>query len=181
MTHRGGAEGGATVTTGPTKRRLTGANLFGTVSRVVASGPDLVAAMIRPKTSAALREKVVLAVTAVNDCDLCRWGHSHWALAQRVSLEEVNQILALQVETIEARDPAEAAALLFAQHYAEHLDQVDPGSIENLRRHYTGAQVAEILAFVRAITLGNLLGNTLDAFLATLRDPFRRGSRKEHP
>jgi len=33
----------------------------------------------------------------------------------------------------------------------------------------TDAQVAEILAYVRAITLGSLTGNTVDAFLGRFR------------
>ncbi len=49
------------------------------------------------------------------------------------------------------------------------LDQFDPESIENLRKYYSDAQVAEILAYVRAITLGSLTGNTLDALLGRLR------------
>ena len=152
------------------KRTLTPDNLWRTVANVVASGPVLLAALVRPKTSAALREKVVLGVTSINDCRYCEWGHTHWALANGVPLEEVNQILGLQVESLAAKNPAEAAAILFAQHYAEHRDRFDPESIGNLREHYSEAQVAEILAYVRAITLGTLTGNTVDAFL----DRFRR-------
>ena len=139
----------------------------------MASSPVLLAALVRPKTSAALREKVMLGVTSVTDCRYCQWGHTHWAMAHGVPLEEVNQILGHQIESLEAKNPAEAAAILFAQHYAEHLDRFDPESIENLRKHYSDAQVAEILAYVRAITLGSLTGNTVDAFL----DRFRRHSR----
>jgi hypothetical protein len=43
------------------KRTLTPDNFFKTVANVVASGPVLLAALVRPKTSAALREKVMLA------------------------------------------------------------------------------------------------------------------------
>jgi hypothetical protein len=90
-------------------------------------------------------------------------------MAQGVPLEEVNQILGHQIESLKAKNPAEAAAILFAQHYAENLDQFDPESIENLRKYYSDAQVAEILAYVRAITLGSLTGNTVDAFLGRFR------------
>ena len=152
-----------------TKRTLTPDNVFRTVANVVASGPVLVAALVRPRIPAALREKVVLGVTAVNDCRYCAWGHTHWAMAHGVPLEEVNQILGHQIESLEAKDPAEAAAILFAQHYAEHRDQFDPESMENLRKYYSDAQVAEILAYVRAITLGSLTGNTVDAFLDRFR------------
>ena len=154
---------------GKMKRTLTPGNFFKTVANFLASGPVLLAALVRPKTSAALREKVMLGVTSVTDCRYCQWGHTHWAMAQGVPLEEVNQILGHQIESLKAKNPAEAAAILFAQHYAENLDQFDPESIENLRKFYSDAQVAEILAYVRAITLGSLTGNTVDAFLGRFR------------
>ena len=127
--------------------------------------------MVRPKTSAALREKVMLGVISVTDCGYCQWGHSHWAMAHGVPLEEVNQILGRQTESLQARNPAEAAAILFAQHYAENLDRFDPESIENLRKYYSNAQVTEVLAYVRAITLGSLTGNTVDALLGRALPP----------
>jgi len=100
---------------GKMKRTLTPGNFFKTVANVVASGPVLLAALFRPKTSAALREKVMLGVTSVTDCRYCQWGHTHWAMAQGVPLEEVNQILGHQIESLKAKNPAEAAAILFAR------------------------------------------------------------------
>jgi AhpD family alkylhydroperoxidase len=137
----------------------------------VASLPVFIQALIRPKTSRALREKLMLEVTSVNDCRYCQWGHTHWAMAHGVPLEEVNQILGQQIESLQAKNPAEAAAILFAQHYAENLDRFDPESIENLRKYYSDDQVAEILAYVRAITLGSLTGNTVDALLGRAFPP----------
>ena len=151
------------------KRTLDIDNLFKLLAAVLASSPVLLAALFRPKTSAALREKVMLGVTSVTDCRYCAWGHGHWAMAHGVSLEEVNQILGQQTEALQARAPAEAAAILFAQHYAEHMEQFDPAAIAQLRTHYSDAQVTEILAYVRTITLGGLIGNTLDALLDRLR------------
>jgi len=151
------------------KRTLTPDNFLKTVVNVVASGRVLAQAFIKPMTSPALREKVVLGVTSVNDCRYCAWGHTHWAMAHGVSLEEVNQILGHQTAQLEAKDPAEAAAILFAQHYAEHRDQFDPEALDNLRQYYSDAQVDEIIAYIRAITLGNLTGNTVDAFLGRFR------------
>ena len=147
------------------KRTLTPDNFFKTVANLVRSIPVLFRAAVRPRVSSALREKIFLAVTSVNDCRYCRWGHSHWAMAHGVPMEEVNRILRHQAESLEAGNPAEAVAILFAQYYAEQLDQCDPESIENLRRYYRDAEVAEILAYVRLITLMNLTGNTVDAFL----------------
>ena len=42
--------------------------------------PLLVAALLVPSTSRALREKVMLAVTSVNDCRHCRYLHTSLAL-----------------------------------------------------------------------------------------------------
>ena len=151
------------------KRTLGFDNLLSVLGAVMASSPVLLRALLRPRTSAALREKVMLGVTSVTDCRYCAWGHGHWAMAKGVSLEEVNQILGQQTEALQARAPAEAAAILFAQHYAEELEQFDPAAIDNLRTHYSDAQVAEILAYVRTVTLGGLTGNTLDAWLDRLR------------
>ena len=151
------------------KRILGFDNLFSVLGAVLVSSPVLLRALFRPKTSAALREKVMLGVTSVTECRYCAWGHGHWAMAHGVSLEEVNQILGQQTEALQAKAPAEAAAILFAQHYGEHLDQFDRTAIANLRTFYSDAQVAEILAYVRAITLGGLTGNTLDAWLDRLR------------
>jgi AhpD family alkylhydroperoxidase len=165
------------MATGSMKRTLRIRNLFRAAGGLVVSLPVLVAALVRPRISRALREKVVLAVTAVNGCRLCAWGHTRWALAEGVPLEEINQLLAGAHEGLRAADPAEAAAILFAQRYAERLDRIDPEALESLRRHYSRAQVAEIVASVRAITFGNLLGNTVDRLLDRVTG--RAGRRKE--
>ena len=157
------------------KRTLPCGGFVKAVANVVSSSHVLLVALVRPKIPAALREKVFLGVTSITDCRYCRWGHTHWAMARGVPLEEVNQILRQQIESLEAKNPAEAAAILFAQHYAENLDRFDPASLGNLRRYYSEAQVAEILAYVRAITFGSLTGNTVDAILGRFR-PLKRDS-----
>jgi AhpD family alkylhydroperoxidase len=147
------------------KRTLTPDNVVQTLVNFAVSVPALARGFVKPLTSAALREKVVLGVTSINDCRYCKWGHTHWALANGVSLDEVNQILGHQAEKLKANNPAEVAAILFAQHYAEERDQFDPAAIEGLRQYYDEAQIREIIAYIHAITLGNLTGNTMDAFL----------------
>ena len=108
------------------KRTFTPANFLKSVGNVVISSPAIMGSVFRPKTSKAVREKVMLGVTAINDCRYCAWGHSHWAAAQGIPLEEVNQILSSQVGSLKANDPAEAAAILFGPHYAEQLAETDP-------------------------------------------------------
>ena len=151
------------------KRTMTSENILRTVANCAISFPLIIRSIFRPKTSKAMREKIMLGVTAINDCRYCAWGHSHWALSQGVPLEEINQILSNQDVSLKAKNPAEAAAILFGQHYAEHLGQTDPDSVLNLRNHFSRAQVREIIAFVYFITFTNLSGNTVDAVLERVR------------
>ena len=64
------------------KRTLTPDNVNATVADFVASAPLLVEATAKPRIPAALREKIFLAVTSVNDCRYCKWGHTRLAMAQ---------------------------------------------------------------------------------------------------
>lgn len=151
------------------KRTLTPANILKTIANCAISFPIIVRSAFSPKTSQALREKVMLGVTAINDCRFCAWGHSHWATSQGIPLEEVNQILSHQDDSLKASDPAEAAAILFGQHYAEQLDKIDPESVKNLHNYFSPAQVREIVGYVYFITFTNLSGNTVDALLDRVR------------
>ena len=151
------------------KRPLGRGNTWSTISVAVRSLPVLVRAMIRPRVSRALREKLMLEVTSVNACGYCQWGHTYLALTQGVPLDEINQIFSRQNRGLSARDAEEAAAILFAQHYAECREDYESGSMEDLRRYYTQAQATEVLAYLRAITLGNLAGNTVAALVSRLR------------
>ena len=153
------------------KRTLTPGNFIRTIGNWVFSLPVLIRAFIRPKVPFVLREKLYLSVTAINDCRFCQWGHTHWALAHGLPLEEVNQILSSQDKTLAADNPAEAAAIFFAQHYAEQQDKFDPQALDSLRKQFNEAQIKELLAHVRFITLTNLSGNTVDAFLGRFRRP----------
>lgn len=151
------------------KRTLTPANILKTTANCAISFPIIFRSVFRPKTSKVLREKVMLGVTAINNCRFCAWGHSHWAISQGVPLEEVNQILSNQDGSLKASDPAEAAAILFGQHYAEHLDTIDPDAVKNLRNYFSEAEVREIVGYVYFITFTNLSGNTVDVLLDRIR------------
>jgi AhpD family alkylhydroperoxidase len=154
---------------GVEKRTFNPANLSKTIVNLVISSPVIIRSVFRPKTSKALREKVMLGVTAINDCRYCAWGHSHWAISQGIPLEEVNQIFSDQIESLTANDPAEAAAILFGQHYAEHLDEIDPDALKHLRTYFSQAQVREIVGYVFFITFTNLSGNTVDVLVERIR------------
>lgn len=122
-----------------------------------AMGGDLV--------SLAFRERLMLAVTAVNDCRYCSYYHAKEALRANLSEAEIRQ---MQDGILDQAPAEELPALLYAQHWAESDGRPDPDARQKLVDTY-GAEKAEAIEMVlRMIRTGNLLGNTADYFLYRL-------------
>ena len=123
--------------------------------------------LVKPATSRAMREKVMLGVTSVNDCRWCSWLHSGIALKHGVDLAELQSLL--DRSTFGAVDEREATAVLFAQHFAETRRRPTPAARLALARQFTPWQRMEIMAWIHFIYFANLSGNSADAWLARLR------------
>lgn len=148
---------------------MTPRNIGRTLSNALGTTPTLIKGLTHGEISPALREKIVLSVASANNSRYCKWGHSQLALANGVSLDDVNAIIKKRPGSLTASHAAEAAAIRFARQYAENFDQVDPVALEKLHGHFTQEQIDEIMAYIYHITMGNLLGNTLDSFLSRFR------------
>jgi len=156
------------------KRVFTPLELLRRLGLVTLYSPLLLRGLIRPATSPALREKVMLAVTSVNDCRYCAWVHTHLALSNGIDMDEVNAIL--QHSKVQAGSRGDAAAILYAQHYADTNGRIDAAALTALQQHFSPAQIREIHAFIHAIYVGNLSGNTFDALLARFNGAKVEGS-----
>ena len=149
-----------------TKRVYTPARLLKDLRGIFEHFEDLRQANRSGRISKAFSEKIMLAVTQVNGCRYCSYGHSRAALAAGVSQAELKRLLAGEVDGF-AED--ETVALTFAQHYAESGCQPDPAALQQLQETYGEQTSQDILAYLRMITFGNLYGNTFDALLNRLR------------
>ena len=127
---------------------------------------DLRAAARGGRVNRAFAERIMLAVTAVNECRYCSYGHTRAALASGLSPAEIQAILA---GDFGSAPPEEFLALTFAQHYAERAGQPDEAAWNRLVEAYGPETAQDILAYIRMITMCNLAGNTLDALLNRLR------------
>jgi len=114
------------------------------------------------RVNKAFAEKIMLVISSVNGCRYCCYGHSQAALAAGVSEDELQSLLALDLGTFPVH---EVTALTFAQHYAETGGQSDPAAWQQFVTYYGEETAHDILAYLRMITFGNLLGNTFDALL----------------
>lgn len=117
------------------------------------------------KVSRAFAEKIMLAVTQVNGCRYCNYGHSKAALAAGVSQKELQNLLKGDLDEF---PEGESVALTFAQHYAESDSKPDPLALKRLEETYGDETSRQILAYIRMITFGNLYGNTFDALISRL-------------
>ena len=65
--------------------------------------------------SPAFKERLMIAVTAVNGCRYCSWFHSREAFKSGVNKEEIARLLSGSVDSCSEE---EATAILYAQHWA---------------------------------------------------------------
>ncbi len=145
------------------KRIYRPRTLIADLKEMIPHMDDLRAAARADRVDRAFAERIMLAVTEVNGCRYCSYGHTRAALQAGVSEQEIQS---LKIGDFEALPDEQRVALLFAQHYAEQGGNPDPEARERLVATYGEDTARDILAYIRMITLGNLLGNTFDAILS---------------
>ena len=113
-------------------------------------------------------ERIMLAVTQVNGCRYCSYGHSRAALAAGLSQSEINELLAGDF----ASAPQEQlTALAFAEHYAENGGNPDRETVQRLEATYGAEGKHHIIAYIRMIMMGILMGRVpvkLTVFLKSI-------------
>ena len=108
------------------------------------------------------QERLMLAVTGVNNCRYCTYYHSRLALEAGITSEELAKILE---GTVDNSPKEEQLALLYAQHWADQKGNPDQDFKDELINNY-GEKKAEIIeTAIKTINFGNLMGNTFDYFL----------------
>lgn len=156
------------------KRTFTLPLLAHSTVAALRSAPVLIKALVKPATSPALREKIMLAVTSVNDCRYCSWVHTGLALENGVDLAELQHML--DQSTFGEVNEREAIAILYGKHFADTLRQPSTEAERALDTAWTPEQRGEIMAYIHAIYFANLSGNSADAWLARLRGiPVKNG------
>ncbi len=118
------------------------------------------------RISPAFRERLMMAVTEVNDCRYCRTFHVQQAYQVGLSEQEVQTYLSGIIP--EDIPPEEKLAVGYAKYWAENDAQPDLESQNQIREAYGEEGFDAIQIILRMIRMGNLLGNTGDYFLFRL-------------
>ena len=111
------------------------------------------------------RERLMLAVTAVNGCRYCSYYHAQEALKAGLPDEELQKLLE---GVIDDAPSEELPALLYAQHWAETDGKPDTAARQKLLETYGPQRAEAIETVLHMIRSGNLLGNTADYWLYRL-------------
>ncbi|MBN1196793.1 MAG: carboxymuconolactone decarboxylase family protein [Candidatus Aminicenantes bacterium] len=111
-------------------------------------------------------ERLMLAVSQVNNCALCSYMHAAEALKAGLSAKEIRDILSGSIENVPRQ---ECVAVLFAQHYAESKGCPEKASWIRLVETYGRERTLSILAVIRTIMFGNVFGIPLGSLLNRIR------------
>jgi len=147
------------------KRFYTPRTFFHDLREVLSGLPSFRDTAHSGRVSRAFAEKIMLAVTQVNGCRYCAYGHTRVAMKEGVAPEEIERIMAAELGEFAEQ---EAVALAFALHWAETAGRTDPEAERRFREYYGPVISGDILNWMRMIQMGNLMGNTLDAVLYRL-------------
>ncbi len=128
--------------------------------------PDLKRARKKSLLPDDFMERIMLAVTEVNGCEICSYFHTGEALKKGVSPGEIKRLLAGDLE--DAKEE-EATALFFSQHYAEQHGRPDKEAWDRMISVYGEKTAYGILAAIRMIYMGNAYGIAAGAFLRRLK------------
>jgi AhpD family alkylhydroperoxidase len=116
--------------------------------------------------SSGFTERIMLAVTEVNGCEVCSYAHTRMALERGMSMDEIRKLLTGDTGSVPS---AEAVGIVFAQHYADTRGNPTGESWRRLLEVYGEATSLGILGASRVMMIGNAYGIAWSAFVNRLR------------
>jgi AhpD family alkylhydroperoxidase len=120
----------------------------------------------KDRVSKQFMERIMLAVTEVNGCRYCSYFHTQVSLKAGLKKEEISRMLEGDFKDA---PQVELAALYFAQHYAESRGKPNPEAVQCLLDAYGIKKSQAIVAYIRAIMIGNAWGNMFDALRSRIK------------
>jgi AhpD family alkylhydroperoxidase len=156
------------------KRVFSPASLAEIAAEIVKDAPTLPGTFSSGRVSPAFRERILLAVTSVNQCRYCQWLHTDLAAANGMSAGDIAALMGSDTKQV---PEDEKQALVYAIHYAETNRQPDASQRRALVKTYGEAKARDIENYIRLIFFSNLSGNTFDSLLSRLRgEPSAEGN-----
>jgi len=113
----------------------------------------------KDKVAGSFSEKIMLAVTGVNECAFCSYYHSKKALEKGVSDLEVRDILSGDFASL---NEEEAIALAYAQHWTENFRKPSVVARKRMIDYYGLKKTKHIEKYMLTVYFGNFAGNFVE-------------------
>ncbi len=138
-------------------------NFWKDLRYLISHRDEIKGAMRSDLVRTAFRERLMLAVTEVNQCRYCRTFHVGQAKQAGIPIEEITEYLKGGIP--DDVPDEQKLAVCYAQHWAETGADPDRDYVDQVRSTYSEKGFQDISMVLRMIWMGNLLGNTADYFL----------------
>jgi AhpD family alkylhydroperoxidase len=148
------------------KRTITAPQLVVSVASLAPELGTIYRVWLKHDVDPGFREEIMLAVSRLNDCRFCSWGHQEWAHISGVSDEELAHI--------EQLDPAgfdrkKWVAISYVRALVTaNFGRVQPELRRAMQHKYSSREIREIELIARVMDIGNRGANTWDALLSRL-------------
>jgi AhpD family alkylhydroperoxidase len=119
------------------------------------------------------KERIMLAVTEVNGCQMCSFVHTKLALKAGLSLDDIQELLSGELVGVPKE---ESLGVLFAKDYAFNHETIDQDFYNKLIETYGVRKARAILGVVEMITMTNGMGLGLGYLKRTLTFKHVKGS-----
>ena len=156
------------------KKTFTHREFYNAVVAAARSMRHLIAARQQKTLAPQFVERIMLAVTEVNGCEVCSYAHTKMALEQGMSPDEVSEILSGDIGRI---PEDEAVGVVFTQHFADQRGHPSAQSWQRLIDFYGEDRAWGILAAARVMQAANISGIPISAFGRRLKgQPVKQSS-----
>ena len=119
------------------------------------------------------KERIMLAVTEVNGCQMCSFVHTKLALKAGLTNDDIQELLAGDLEGVPKE---QSLGVLFSKDYAYNKETIDKAFYQKLEATYNVRTARAILGVTEMITMTNGMGLSLGFLKRTLSFKHVKGS-----
>ncbi len=157
------------------KRTITATQLAGRLASLLPELGAMYRVWLKGEVDAGFREELMLAVSQLNGCIYCSWGHYEWAQISGVSNEELARLEQLDPTGFDRR---KWVAISYVRALVkENFVRVQPQLRRAMQHKYSAREIRNIELIANVMDVGNRGSNTFDAMRSRLKGVPADGSR----
>jgi AhpD family alkylhydroperoxidase len=149
------------------KRTMTAKELVLGAASLVPDAGTVYRVWVKHEIDAGFREELMLAVSKLNDCRYCSWGHHEWAHIVGIPEEELAHIEQMDPSNF---DRKKWLAISFVRELVTaRFGRVSKVLMSEMKANYSAREIKEIILVAKVMDIGNRGANTWDAMLSRLQ------------